>query len=60
MGPAKEPENKKVNEEKKGNQGDQQQIAELVKLYRSSNPQMAAEYYHVYSAEEDPNACVIS
>ncbi|XP_019150823.1 PREDICTED: heavy metal-associated isoprenylated plant protein 39-like isoform X2 [Ipomoea nil] len=57
VGPAKEPENKKV-EEKKGNQaqGDQQQIAELMKLYTSYNPQ----YYDVYSAEEDPNGCVIS
>nr|GMC98064.1 heavy metal-associated isoprenylated plant protein 39-like [Ipomoea batatas]GMC98171.1 heavy metal-associated isoprenylated plant protein 39-like [Ipomoea batatas] len=62
VGPAKEPEKKKVEEEKKGNQsGDQQQqIAELMKLYRSYNPHIPTQYYHVYSAEEDPNGCVIS
>nr|GMD01647.1 heavy metal-associated isoprenylated plant protein 39-like [Ipomoea batatas] len=62
VGPAKEPEKKKVEEEKKGNQSadQQQQIAELMKLYRSYNPHIPTQYYHVYSAEEDPNGCVIS
>ncbi|XP_078447823.1 heavy metal-associated isoprenylated plant protein 39-like [Wolffia australiana] len=36
-----------------------EQIAELVKLYKAQNPYMTTTYA-VYSREEDPNACVIS
>ena len=36
-----------------------EQIAELVKLYKSYNPHMTTQYV-VVSKEEDPNACVIS
>ncbi|KAI4315459.1 hypothetical protein L6164_028267 [Bauhinia variegata] len=50
VGPAKEPEKKKDQNE---------QIAELVKAYNAYNPRLTS-YYHVYSAEENPNSCVIS
>jgi len=71
VGPAKEPEkkkeedkkddgkkeeNKKKEDDKKKNPN--QQIEELVKLYKAYNPQMTS-YYYVQSAEENPNACAI-
>ncbi|XP_027342701.1 heavy metal-associated isoprenylated plant protein 39-like isoform X1 [Abrus precatorius] len=71
VGPAKEPEkkkdegkkeeekkddNKKKDDDKKKDQN--QQIEELVKLYKAYNPQMTT-YYYVQSAEENPNACAI-
>ncbi|KAA8522450.1 hypothetical protein F0562_013189 [Nyssa sinensis] len=71
VGPAKEPEKKKEeakkdeakkdegkkDEDKKKDQNEQ--IAELVKAYKAYNPHMT-QYYYVQSAEENPNACVIS
>ncbi|KZV50402.1 metal ion binding protein [Dorcoceras hygrometricum] len=75
VGPAKEPEKakeqeKKKDEEKKDDakkEEDQkkkelEQIAELLKIYRNNynvNP-LYTQHYHVYSAEENPNSCVIS
>lgn len=72
VGPAKEPEKKKDDGKKdgkkeEGNKKDddkkkdpnEQAIAELMKLYRAYNPYMTT-YYHVQSAEENPNACAIS
>ncbi|XP_061337834.1 heavy metal-associated isoprenylated plant protein 39-like [Gastrolobium bilobum] len=71
VGPAKEPEkkkdegkkdegkkddNKKKDDDKKKDQNEQ--IAELVKLYRGYNPHMTT-YYYAQSAEENPNACAI-
>ena len=35
-----------------------EQVAELVKLYKSYNPHMTTQYA-VFSREEDPNSCVI-
>lgn len=73
VGPAKEPEKKKEeakkddgkkdDNKKKDGGGDKkkdesEQIAELVKLYKAHNPYMTS-YYHVQSAEENPNACAI-
>ncbi|KAI7995406.1 Heavy metal-associated isoprenylated plant protein 39 [Camellia lanceoleosa] len=70
IGPAKEPEKKKEEPKKEeakkeeGKKGDdkkkdeEKQIAELVKAYKAYNPYMT-QYYHVHSAEENPNACVI-
>ncbi|ESW32100.1 hypothetical protein PHAVU_002G292900 [Phaseolus vulgaris] len=71
VGPAKEPEKKKEEdkkddgkkEENKKKEDDKkkdpnQQIEELVKLYKAYNPQMTS-YYYVQSAEENPNACAI-
>ncbi|XP_054825655.1 heavy metal-associated isoprenylated plant protein 39-like [Prosopis cineraria] len=68
VGPAKEPEKKK--EEGKKDEGKakkeddkkkdpNEQAAELARLYRAYNPYMTT-YYQVHSAEENPNACVIS
>lgn len=67
VGPAKEPEKKdgEKKEEKKDDKKDEkkdekkesEQIAELLKLYKNHNPYYS-QYYH-YSAEENPNACVI-
>ncbi|KAI4326898.1 hypothetical protein L6164_019419 [Bauhinia variegata] len=71
VGPAKEPDKKKdegkkeepkkdeakKEGDKKKDQNDQ--IAELVKAYKAYNPYLTT-YYHVHSAEENPNACVIS
>ncbi|KAL3818024.1 hypothetical protein ACJIZ3_003929 [Penstemon smallii] len=63
VGPAKEPEKKDdKKEEKKDDKKDEkkesEQIAELLKLYKNYNPYYT-QYYKVYSAEEDPNACLI-
>lgn len=71
VGPAKEPEKKKDEGKKEEGKKDDdkkkeddkkkdpnEQIAELVKLYRGYNPYMTT-YYHVPSAEENPNACAI-
>ncbi|CAA2980807.1 heavy metal-associated isoprenylated plant protein 39-like isoform X1 [Olea europaea var. sylvestris] len=65
VGPAKEPEKKKEegkkDDAKKGDdkkKDEEKQIAELLKLYKNYNP-YCTQYYHVYSAEEDPNSCVI-
>ena len=55
VGPAKEPGKKKEEPGKHF----EDPVAELVKAYRASNPQMST-YYHVRSVEDDPNACVIS
>ncbi|KAJ7952256.1 Heavy metal-associated domain [Quillaja saponaria] len=38
---------------------EEDQIAELLKAYKSYNPCMTT-YYHVSSAEKNPNACVVS
>ncbi|TKY60665.1 putative late blight resistance protein-like R1A-3 [Spatholobus suberectus] len=59
VGPAKEPE--KTKDEKKDDtkkKDPNQQIEELVKLYKAYNPHMTT-YYYVQSAEENPNACAI-
>lgn len=69
VGPAKEPEKKKVDEKKDEKKDDNkkkedekkkesEQIAELLKMYKGYNPHYT-QYYHVYSAEENPNSCVI-
>lgn len=70
VGPAKEPEKKKDEGKKDEGKKDEkkkdddkkkdpnEQIAELVKLYKAYNPYMT-QYYHVHSAEDNPNACVI-
>ncbi|KAF5731195.1 hypothetical protein HS088_TW19G00800 [Tripterygium wilfordii] len=50
----KKEEPKKTEEKKK----DSDDVSELVKAYKAYNPHMTT-YYHVRSAEEDPNACVI-
>ncbi|KAL0312549.1 UNVERIFIED_CONTAM: Heavy metal-associated isoprenylated plant protein 39 [Sesamum radiatum] len=74
VGPAKEPEKKKEDDKKKEDEKkkeddkkkeednkkkESEQIAELLKLYKNYNPYYT-QYYHVYSAEENPNSCVIS
>ncbi|KAI7987111.1 Heavy metal-associated isoprenylated plant protein 39 [Camellia lanceoleosa] len=71
VGPAKEPEKKKdegKKDEGKKDEGkkdedkkkeEEKHIAELVKAYKAYNPCMT-QYYYVQSAEENPNACVIS
>lgn len=56
VGPAKEPEKKKEDDKKKD---EKERIAELAELYKNYNPYYT-QYYQVYSAEENPNACVIS
>ncbi|KAL2342722.1 hypothetical protein Fmac_004007 [Flemingia macrophylla] len=66
VGPAKEPEKKKDDDkkdDKKKKDDDKkkdpnQQIEELVKLYKAYNPHMTS-YYYVQSAEENPNACAV-
>lgn len=65
VGPAKEPEKKKDEGKKDEGKKDgdkkkdpNEQIAELVKLYKAYNPHMTM-YYNVHSVEENPNACVI-
>ncbi|XP_044504465.1 heavy metal-associated isoprenylated plant protein 39-like [Mangifera indica] len=63
VGPAKEPEKKKEEpkkeEQKKADDSKKKDdVAELAKLYKAYNPYMTANY-HVRSAEEDPNACII-
>ncbi|KAL9412347.1 hypothetical protein AB3S75_045886 [Citrus x aurantiifolia] len=66
VGPAKEPEKKKEEpkkeeakkDDKKKDEPKKDDVAELVKAYKAYNPHMTT-YYHVRSAEEDPNACVI-
>lgn len=69
VGPAKEPEKKdekkeekkdeKKDGEKKDEKKESEQIAELLKLYKNYNPYYT-QYYNVYSAEENPNSCLIS
>uniref|UniRef100_A0A5B7CAA7 HMA domain-containing protein n=1 Tax=Davidia involucrata TaxID=16924 RepID=A0A5B7CAA7_DAVIN len=64
VGPAKEEKKKdepKKDEGKKdeGKKDEDKKIAELVKAYQAYNPYMTQHYY-VQSAEENPNACVIS
>ncbi|MED6203579.1 hypothetical protein PIB30_000663 [Stylosanthes scabra] len=53
---------KKNEKEKKAGGGDKNNnddpIAELVKLYKSYNPQMTM-YYNVHSLEDNPNACAL-
>ncbi|XP_057510849.1 heavy metal-associated isoprenylated plant protein 39-like [Actinidia eriantha] len=64
VGPAKEEKKKdepkkdegKKDEDKK--KEEEKRIEELVKAYKAYNPYMT-QYYHVQSAEENPNACVI-
>ncbi|KAL3833456.1 hypothetical protein ACJIZ3_008192 [Penstemon smallii] len=60
VGPAKEPEKKKENEKKDdGKKEDEnEQIAELLKLYKNYNPYYT-QNFRIYSAEENPNSCVI-
>ncbi|XP_009628906.1 heavy metal-associated isoprenylated plant protein 39 [Nicotiana tabacum] len=68
VGPAKEPEKKKEDQSgnknggnKKDGQGkkeENEQVSELVKLYKNYNPDMT-QHYRVYSMEENPNSCVI-
>ncbi|XP_057802797.1 heavy metal-associated isoprenylated plant protein 39-like isoform X2 [Salvia miltiorrhiza] len=71
VGPAKEPEKKdgEKKEDKKDEKKDEkkdddkkksesEQIAELLKLYK--NYTYYSPYCHVYSVEENPNACAIS
>ncbi|KAK7318184.1 hypothetical protein RJT34_02883 [Clitoria ternatea] len=68
VGPAKEPEKKKEEGKKEDDnkkkeddnkkKDQNQQIEELVKLYKAYNPHMTT-YYYVQSAEENPNACAI-
>ncbi|XP_004298831.1 PREDICTED: uncharacterized protein LOC101291624 [Fragaria vesca subsp. vesca] len=57
-GANKKDDDKKKEDEKK-KQDPNQQIAELVRAYQNYNPHMT-KYYYVQSAEENPNACVIS
>ncbi|CAJ1937372.1 unnamed protein product [Sphenostylis stenocarpa] len=60
VGPAKEPEKKKDDGKKDDDKkkDPNQQIEELVKLYKSYNPHMTT-YYYVQSAEENPNAWLL-
>lgn len=68
VGPAKEPEKKKEDEKKDEKKDDKkddgkkktekEQIEELIKMYKNYNPYYM-QYHHVYSAEENPNSCVI-
>ncbi|XP_050226962.1 heavy metal-associated isoprenylated plant protein 39 [Mercurialis annua] len=62
VGPAKEEKKddaKKDGDKKEGEKKDpKDQVAELVNAYKAYNPYMT-QYYHVVSAEENPNACVI-
>ncbi|KAG9158529.1 hypothetical protein Leryth_016166 [Lithospermum erythrorhizon] len=67
VGPAKEEKKDDKKEEKKDdgkkegdkNKTEAEQIAELVKAYKCYNPYLTQQYI-VHSAEENPNACVIS
>ncbi|XP_078446119.1 heavy metal-associated isoprenylated plant protein 39-like [Wolffia australiana] len=57
--PKKEEEKKKEEpKEEKKEKDPNEQVAELVKMYRAYNPQMTVHYV-VHSCEEDPTACVI-
>ncbi|KAK4422570.1 Heavy metal-associated isoprenylated plant protein 39 [Sesamum alatum] len=66
VGPAKEAE-KKPQEPKKDDskkesddkKKESEQIADLLKLYKNYYNPNYTQYYHVYSAEENPNSCVI-
>lgn len=61
VGPAKEQDKKKDDANKDDKKKDpNDQMAELLKIYRSYNPHMPTHYYYVPSAEENPNSCVIS
>ncbi|KAK8963566.1 hypothetical protein KSP40_PGU000224 [Platanthera guangdongensis] len=53
-----ETEKKKEESKKEVINPHDQIIMEMVKAYKSYNPQMTTDYY-VQSAEENPNACVI-
>lgn len=68
VGPAKEEkkeegkkeEKKEEKKEDKDKKKDtEKQIQELVEAYKNYNPYLT-RYYYVHSAEENPNACVIS
>ncbi|KAK6158262.1 hypothetical protein DH2020_005576 [Rehmannia glutinosa] len=61
----KEDDQKKKEDENK-KKVESEQIAELLKMYKNYNnynpyyyTTQQAQYYHVYSAEENPNSCVI-
>ncbi|WOG90202.1 hypothetical protein DCAR_0209445 [Daucus carota subsp. sativus] len=58
VGPAKEPEKKK-DDKKDDDKKKEQQIQDLLKAYQNHNPYVMHQYVH-HSAEENPNACVIS
>ncbi|GKV23166.1 hypothetical protein SLEP1_g32931 [Rubroshorea leprosula] len=65
VGPAKEEkkDDKKKDEakkedDKKKEKDQNQQIQDLVNAYKNYNPHYT-KYYHVMSAEENPNACTI-
>ncbi|KAL1569116.1 hypothetical protein AAHA92_00630 [Salvia divinorum] len=58
VGPAKEEEKKKKEEPLK-DKTDAQKIEELLQLYKNHNPYYT-QTYRVYSADDNPNACVIS
>ncbi|KAL3652732.1 hypothetical protein CASFOL_002413 [Castilleja foliolosa] len=53
--------NKKKEDEMKKKKIESEQFAELMKMYRNYNhtPYYTQQHYHVYSAEDDPNSCVI-
>ncbi|XP_047972961.1 heavy metal-associated isoprenylated plant protein 39-like [Salvia hispanica] len=62
VGPAKEEEKKKdepKKDEPKKEKTEAEKIEELLELYKKHNPYYT-QTYRVYSAEENPNACVIS
>ncbi|KAF7810398.1 heavy metal-associated isoprenylated plant protein 39-like [Senna tora] len=54
VGPAKEAEKKKDDDNNK-KKDPNEQIADLLKLYKSYNPPMPSYYY----VQENPNSCVI-
>ncbi|KAL3619232.1 hypothetical protein CASFOL_036802 [Castilleja foliolosa] len=55
VGPAKEPEKKKDDPKKESEQNADQ----LMMIFRNQYNPYNTMYYHVYSAEENPNSCVI-
>ncbi|XP_062074422.1 heavy metal-associated isoprenylated plant protein 39-like [Humulus lupulus] len=68
VGPAKEEKKDEKKEEKKEEpkkpddkkpKSEKEQIEDLINAYKAYNPHMT-QYYCVQSAEENPNACVIS
>lgn len=56
--PKKEVSKQKEESKKEVINSQDQMIMDLVKAYKSYNPQMTTNY-SVHSAEEDPNSCVI-
>ncbi|GFP88932.1 hypothetical protein PHJA_001036900 [Phtheirospermum japonicum] len=56
VGPAKEPEKKKEDQEKK-NEAKKDDNKKMYKNYHQYP--YYPQHYHVYSAEENPNSCVI-